>query len=97
MKLHDLTPGQRFEPMMFYEFSKRYRCSISKILKQRPRYHARPMEAKIYHIYIDMRTMLPFNPKTDLDCLNCITFSADSSEQAKRKAYNFIKDKTIWK
>jgi len=38
--------------------------------------------------------MRPFNPKTDEDCLNCLSFTSDlSAEHAKRKAYDFIKDK----
>ena len=42
-------------------------------------------------MYIDIRTMLPFNPKTDADCLNCVSFSCESANNAKRKAFDFIK------
>lgn len=85
----------RFLQIMNYkEFSKKYRCSISRKLEQRANFHLRPIERKMYYIYIDIKTMLPFNPKTDKDAMNCLTFSSDqSAEHAKRKAYDFIKDK----
>lgn len=80
--------------MEFKEFSKKYKCAVSRYYESRPLFHNRPIERKTYIIYKDIRTMLPFSPQTNEDCLNCLSFSSDlSSEDAKRKAYDFIKGK----
>ncbi|MCO5250956.1 MAG: hypothetical protein M9949_05995 [Candidatus Kapabacteria bacterium] len=82
--------------MTFEEFSKKFRCSVSSEYDYgcRVRYHNRPILRRTWLIYIDIRTFLPFDPKTNDDCLNCISFSSiDSSENAKRQAYDFIKNK----
>jgi hypothetical protein len=79
--------------MNFEQFKKKYRCSISRKLQLIGHRQMRNIEVKTFIIYVDIRTMLPFNPQTDEDCLNCISFSSDSSENAKLKAYNFIKEK----
>lgn len=80
--------------MDFATFSKKFKCSISRRLEHRPFYHSQPMERRTYIIYIDIRTMLPFNPITEEDCLNCVSFSSDeSASNAKMKAYEFLKEK----
>ena len=78
--------------MTFEEFSKRFRCSITSKMQSVGHRQTRSIESKTYIIYIDIRTMLPFNPKTYADCLNCISFSSESGENAKRKAFDFIKE-----
>lgn len=78
--------------MTFKQFCKRFRCSIAKTYQKIGHRYMRNIEVKTYIMYIDVRTMLPVDPKSNNDCLNCISFSAESSEKAKRRAYDFIKN-----
>lgn len=43
-------------------------------------------------MHIDIQKMLPFNPKKQDDFLRCISFTAENSEAAKRKAFEAIRE-----
>ena len=72
----------------FETFSKKYRCSISEKRVEIGHRHQRLISQKMYHVYIDIRKMMPFNPKTENDMLNCLTISDECSINAKRKAFD---------
>lgn len=52
----------------------------------------REIYVKTYIVHIDIRTMKPFNPQSEQDALNCISFRGEQSEQAKLRAWQFLFD-----
>ena len=78
--------------MTFEDFCQKFRCSVSSKMQLIGHRHMREIEVKRYMMYIDIRTMMPFNSKSDEDCLNCVSFPCESTNGAKRKAYDFIKE-----
>jgi hypothetical protein len=77
--------------MDFNTFSKRFRCSISEKYVQIGHRYQRNISVKTYYIHVDIRTMLPFKPQSQIDLKNCLTFRGECSYSAKRSAYDSIK------
>lgn len=78
--------------MDFLEFCKRYQCSVSERRIEVGHRHQRLISIKMYHIYVDVRTMLPFKPKLEADWMHCLSYTDESSAGAKRKAYEALSD-----
>lgn len=76
--------------MRLEDFCKKTKASISESRNLIGHKYMRNISVKTYFVYIDIRTMKPFSPKTQLDCLNCLTFRGESSLRAKEKAYEFL-------
>jgi len=78
--------------MEFQEFCKKYRCSVSEKRIEIGHRHQRNISLKFYTMHVDIDTLLPFNPKKQADSLRCLSFSSETSEGAKQKAYEAIKE-----
>ena len=78
--------------MDFEQFSKKYRCAVSEKRVEIGHRQQRKISVKRYHIYINIKNMLPFNPKTQNDMLNCIGIHSDDSQDAKKKAFDMCKN-----
>lgn len=72
------------------QFIKKTRACISSRLVNIGHAYNRNITVKTYHIYLNTNTLQVIIPKSDEDLINLKSFSAESSENVKIKAYNFI-------